>query len=85
MLKIIVGLGNFTHTGSRHNMGMLALDHLVSSLLGPRSFVLNKNLGGWIASGDITLDSKRHSLVFYKPKEYMNLNGIPIARTRISC
>ncbi|KAJ3326240.1 peptidyl-tRNA hydrolase protein 1 [Boothiomyces sp. JEL0866] len=83
---IFVGLGNHTLTATRHNMGWIALDYSVNLLLGPNAWILNKNMGGWVAEGivrGIDVGDKGNwekRVVFFKPKEYMNRNGIQIAK-----
>ncbi|KAJ3017278.1 peptidyl-tRNA hydrolase protein 1 [Thoreauomyces humboldtii] len=85
---LIVGLGNHTHPGTRHNVGMMAVDYSVGQLLpNPGAWRTSKAIGGWIA--ETVLDGTsvpgmsegwaRHVL-FLKPKTYMNFSGGPVLK-----
>ncbi|KAJ3269809.1 peptidyl-tRNA hydrolase protein 1 [Terramyces sp. JEL0728] len=83
---LFAGLGNHTLQSTRHNMGWIALDYSVNILLGPNAWSLNKKIGGWIAEGIVRgvdvgdKGSWERRVVFFKPKEYMNRNGVQISK-----
>lgn len=78
---MIVGLGNHHMQGTRHSIGMTALDILASQLSaewehGARQY------GGYISY--ITLQSeveKSIKLLLFKPKAFMNVNGQGVDKT----
>ncbi|KAI8905023.1 peptidyl-tRNA hydrolase [Gorgonomyces haynaldii] len=77
-MKLICALWNHTHPNTRHNMGQLVIDRMVSVLPGVE-WQLDKKLGGWICQYHLNPLEKR-VLWFYKPKEFMNLNGYSIKK-----
>lgn len=88
--NVVVALGNYTHQLTRHNAGQLAIDHCVRNLIGEEAWTLDRKLGGWIAQTAVSqhqnkktifhLGADYRKLTFFKPREYMNLNGIPICK-----
>lgn len=74
-MKLVVGLGNpgREYDNTRHNVGFMAIDRIVSAL--GLSFDRNKFNGSYctgIISGE--------KIIFLKPLEYMNLSGNVIRR-----
>lgn len=69
-MKLIVGLGNpgREYDKTRHNIGFMAIDRVVSSL--GLSFDRSK-FGGVYTTGVV----KGEKVMFLKPQEYMNLSG----------
>ena len=69
-MKLIVGLGNpgREYNGTRHNIGFMAIDRIVSSL--GLSFDRSKFGGIYCTS---IIDGEK--VMFLKPQEYMNLSG----------
>jgi peptidyl-tRNA hydrolase len=78
--QIVVALGNYTHLQTRHNAGQLAIDYCVENLLGSNKWALDRALGGWIAQGSYKIGKFTRPVTFFKPREYMNLNGVSIKR-----
>jgi peptidyl-tRNA hydrolase len=78
----VVALGNYTHPHTRHSAGQRALDYCAEKLFQNCSW--NTENHGWIISEHICdLEKDSRKIIFFKPKEYMNLNGIPIRKMRI--
>lgn len=74
-MKLIVGLGNpgIDYEKTRHNIGFMAIDRIVSSL--NLSFDRSK-FGGLYTSTNINGEK----FLFLKPQEYINLSGNVIKR-----
>ncbi|KAJ3184286.1 peptidyl-tRNA hydrolase protein 1 [Geranomyces variabilis] len=85
---LVVGLGNYSHPHTRHNVGMMALDYTAAALLGSApTWRLSKSVGGHVA--ETVLDESdvqgmpagwTQHVVFLKPRTFMNLSGGPVAR-----
>jgi peptidyl-tRNA hydrolase len=58
------------------------LTHQQARVAGKKSlaYKLDKNLPGWYAEVDLTHGKETFTLMFFKPKAYMNLNGAPILK-----
>lgn len=69
-MKLIVGLGNpgNQYSNTRHNVGFMVIDEIVSSL--GLSFDKTK-FGGLYSSTNI----RGEKIIFLKPQEYINLSG----------
>ncbi|KAJ3167867.1 peptidyl-tRNA hydrolase protein 1 [Geranomyces variabilis] len=85
---LIVGLGNYSHPHTRHNVGMMSLDYTAAALLGSApTWRLSKSIGGHVAE-TVLDESDVHGMpvgwtqhvVFLKPRTFMNLSGGPVAR-----
>jgi peptidyl-tRNA hydrolase len=92
----VVGLGNYTHPGTRHNAGFLALNHINAALLNTRPWTLDKKISGWINPFTLTSNMLlktgaiedsgemdvgwKMDIVLFKPKEFMNFSGGPVSR-----
>ncbi|KAJ3156646.1 peptidyl-tRNA hydrolase protein 1 [Geranomyces michiganensis] len=85
---LIVGLGNYSHPHTRHNVGMMSLDYSATALLGTApTWRLSKSIGGHVAE-TILDESNVHGMpsgwtqhvTFLKPRTFMNLSGGPVAR-----
>lgn len=83
---LVVGLGNKSFPGTRHNMGMILLDYLVSSHL-ELDWTLDSSAGGWTASIHSSLlfqsvpslkktSNTIRNVHFLKPSTFMNLSGV---------
>lgn len=74
-MRLIVGLGNpgREYDMTRHNIGFMAIDKIVSSL--GLSFDRSK-FGGIYCTG--VVDGEK--VMFLKPQEYMNLSGNVVSR-----
>ncbi|KAI8900864.1 peptidyl-tRNA hydrolase, partial [Globomyces pollinis-pini] len=59
---------------NRHNVGMMALDFIVKQY--GLKWTFHKPVKGYISETII----ESTSLIFFKPKEFMNLNGKPIGK-----
>lgn len=72
-MKLIVGLGNIgtSYNNTRHNVGFIALDSVLKSLVGNNNIVWQKKFDGKIFSTKIN----NEIFVFAKPTTYMNLSG----------
>lgn len=82
-MLIFVGLGNYIHPFTRHNMGMMALDYLVEKW--GLSWSFSSKCKGWVSKHKITstalgIESEpwTRDILLFKPKEFMNLSGIPV-------
>ena len=77
MSWLVVGLGNpgLEYAHSRHNIGFLAADLVVSRLGGNKSAFRSK-----LGSELLALEWGGHKLVLQKPMEYMNVSGGPAKR-----
>jgi PTH1 family peptidyl-tRNA hydrolase len=76
-MKLFVGLGNpgRTYQSTRHNIGFMFVDAVVSGLKG--SWKLDKKLKGQIAIVDVA--GEKH--IFLKPMTFMNLSGEAVVAT----
>jgi PTH1 family peptidyl-tRNA hydrolase len=76
-MKLFVGLGNpgRTYQSTRHNVGFMFVDEVVSKLQG--SWKLDKKLKGQIATVEIL--GEKH--MFLKPMTFMNLSGESVVAT----
>ncbi|KAG2228079.1 hypothetical protein INT45_009125 [Circinella minor] len=83
---LFVGLGNYTHPNTRHNAGMMILDHLASRL--QLSWTPHKPWKGHIAQTKILLPFDRNKsteyteveLTLLKPRLLMNVSGPSVAK-----
>lgn len=78
---IIVGLGNPTHKFdyTRHNIGFMATDFLVSKLDFPRGtleFHQNRKLGSKLVKTNIYGED----IIIARPTSYMNNSGVPVKK-----
>lgn len=71
-MKLIVGLGNpgEKYKNTRHNLGFMVVDKLVSSIKYQVSWEENKKFKSLVAKID--------NVIFVKPQTYMNLSGAAI-------
>ena len=66
----MVGLGNHALKGTRHNMGMIALDYIIS-----------KQNGSWIRRNDLDgFIFETNSIKYFKPTQFMNASGKSVKR-----
>ncbi len=74
-MKLIIGLGNpgKEYQNTRHNVGFLFADALISNIQYPIS-KLDKQINAEIVKG--TLDKKR--IIVAKPQTYMNNSGVAV-------
>ncbi|KAI9259501.1 peptidyl-tRNA hydrolase-domain-containing protein [Phascolomyces articulosus] len=83
---LFVGLGNYTHPNTRHNAGMMILDHLASRL--ELSWIPHKPWKGHIAQTTVLLPFDRKEgadyteieLTLLKPRLLMNVSGPSVAK-----
>lgn len=82
------------HPGTRHNAGMMAVNHLMEQFLMHDKTIEWKNerrIGGWIAACKldqttlqkclVSTQLKQDAAVFlFKPKEFMNLSGLSVKK-----
>jgi PTH1 family peptidyl-tRNA hydrolase len=73
-MQMIVGLGNpgKKYVETRHNVGFKVID-LLGGVLGIE--VNKKSFGGRVGKGDFA----GKQVVLFKPQQYMNLSGMPVA------
>lgn len=73
-MKIIFGLGNIgkDYALTRHNVGFIFLDYLVSKKQFSEKFILNKNLNAYVL--------KTTDLVLVKPTTFMNNSGLCVQK-----
>lgn len=73
----IIGLGNFTHPGTRHNAGMMLLDFLAQQW--GATWSNNRQIPGLVAEKTLMLDNKgieiNCQVIMVLPKLFMNENG----------
>ncbi|KAJ3060624.1 peptidyl-tRNA hydrolase protein 1 [Podochytrium sp. JEL0797] len=85
---LIVGLGNTSHPSTRHNAGFAAIDALAARLPLTHKWYLSKPIAGFTAitsfeSKDVKKPSPREwraNVVLVKPKGFMNLSGVSVAK-----
>jgi len=77
-LTLIVGLGNQTHPGTRHSIGMMFVNKFASQLRATWS--VERNFLSDIARASINVSSEPRELIFIKPRLDMNLNGRAVGR-----
>lgn len=83
----MVGLGNFTHLEARHNAGMQLVDYFADRLShGKHRWDLNRTYPGWINQFGLptNLVGVDKRIFLFKPKEYMNLSGVPVRKIMIA-
>jgi PTH1 family peptidyl-tRNA hydrolase len=70
MNRMVIALGNnpSIYNGTRHNIGMMGLDHSLKKL--GIEWEFDKSLSGWHAKCE-----KYPTIFFYKPKTFMNICG----------
>ena len=87
---LVIGLGNYTLPSTRHNAGMMALNHTVKHMeslsLPITNWSLNKAAGGYVSEcilrpNDINNINKNTHIIFLKPKEFMNLSGASVKKS----
>jgi len=71
---LIVGLGNpgKQYSGNRHNVGFMAIDHIINQFQFTGKKVKSKSI---VVEGRY----KQLKLIFSKPQTYMNLSGVAIS------
>ncbi|XP_018420839.1 PREDICTED: probable peptidyl-tRNA hydrolase [Nanorana parkeri] len=72
---MVVGLGNHGMSGTRHNVGMAAINLLARRLKVADQWKTDKRTG----SDFITTKHRGMQLVLLKPRQFMNINGISVA------
>ncbi|KAI8852874.1 peptidyl-tRNA hydrolase [Chytridium lagenaria] len=93
---LIVGLGNTSLPGTRHNVGMMAIDWLVRSIRWQEDnpWTLNKRVEGYVCDELITKDHRlfqgvemepgkenfQKYVYFLKGKGFMNFSGRPVLK-----
>ncbi|KAI8150132.1 peptidyl-tRNA hydrolase-domain-containing protein [Fennellomyces sp. T-0311] len=83
---LFVGLGNYTHPNTRHNAGMMILDHLANRL--QLSWTLHRPWKAHIAQTTLLLPFNRKEgadpheveLTLLKPRLLMNVSGPSVSR-----
>ncbi|CAG5115505.1 unnamed protein product [Candidula unifasciata] len=76
---MIVGLGNHGMDGTRHNVGMMAVDRLAARL----QLDWQKSVGhhgGFICSTVLKSGSQPFKVTLLKPKTFMNISGTSVAK-----
>ncbi|XP_072015901.1 probable peptidyl-tRNA hydrolase [Amphiura filiformis] len=76
MTTLVVGLGNHSMSGTRHNIGMAVADQLCKHL--ESNWKKDSECHGMIAMA--TLD-ENHNLILLKPRHFMNVNGKSVLKT----
>lgn len=93
-IKQIIGLGNYTLPGTRHNAGYIALNFLNERVFDSKDWSLDKKLGIWLTTPMLT---KRHlksmgcdvsqvpddfaqRIALVKTREFMNFSGSSVKR-----
>ncbi|XP_071980624.1 peptidyl-tRNA hydrolase isoform X2 [Engystomops pustulosus] len=75
MLQSVVGLGNHGMAGTRHSVGMAAINHLARKLNVADQWRTDRRTG-------VDLVTAQHNgvhLVLIKPRQFMNVNGTSVA------
>ncbi|XP_039618699.1 probable peptidyl-tRNA hydrolase [Polypterus senegalus] len=74
--KMVVGLGNHGMSGTRHSVGMAALDELAARLGTADQWQTDKKVCGRVTFSEVA----GIQLILLKPKLLMNINGVSVAR-----
>ncbi|KAI8365349.1 peptidyl-tRNA hydrolase-domain-containing protein [Radiomyces spectabilis] len=83
---LLVGLGNYIHTNTRHNVGMMMLDHVASKL--NLTWTLHRAWKAHMAQTQLTIQVTKNkeshyediSLILLKPRLLMNVCGPSVAK-----
>lgn len=89
---LVVGLGNFLLPSTRHNIGMMAVDWMIKNWQVPLKN--DGKLGSLVGLANIStmdntnttpvkemnLQNSSGTVAFLKPKGFMNLSGVPVAK-----
>ncbi|KAK3846680.1 MAG: peptidyl-tRNA hydrolase, partial [Linnemannia gamsii] len=72
----VVGLGNYTHPGTRHNVGMMVVDSIAERFNVPWS-----EKSSWKAEKDAWVTSTLElTLTLLKPLQLMNISGTSVSK-----
>ncbi|KAG1054412.1 hypothetical protein G6F43_003582 [Rhizopus delemar] len=79
---LFVGLGNATLPNTRHNVGMMVIDHIVKHL--NLSWTQNRNWKSDTTHTTVLVHSnkevKEYQVTFLKPRKFMNISGSCVAQ-----
>ncbi|OAD76220.1 hypothetical protein PHYBLDRAFT_102790, partial [Phycomyces blakesleeanus NRRL 1555(-)] len=79
----LVGLGNYTHPNTRHNVGMMVLDQIANKL--DLTWTQNRTLKATISQTSLDIENKdksrtRIDVTLLKPRLLMNVSGPSVSK-----